>query len=284
MIKLLHLIDNTLQSQTAAKCDLLIHIGTRTLKYAVIDNLRDEIKAVAEYELTDIKSLNDLIVALDRLRENKIEFKYPFNKIKVSFDSYKYTFIPEELFEAENEHDYSKFINPAVSDLILTNRIKSANIRNIFAIDANFNAALIRIFNNPRIYNQASPFIQGIKKTNPYKNNNCLFIDLQTDHIEIAYLKNSEFILYNLIECVNADEFNYFLLNIIKELDLDLTDTKLILSGQIALEDDENYKRILKYFKDPEFADSTLFFRLPDLFKKLNPHTYFSLFGLNECE
>jgi hypothetical protein len=284
MIKLLHLIDNTLQSQTAAKCDLLIHIGTRTLKYAVIDNLRDEIKAVAEYELTDIKSLNDLIVALDRLRENKIEFKYPFNKIKVSFDSYKYTFIPEELFEAENEHDYSKFINPAASDLILTNRIKSANIRNIFAIDANFNAALIRIFNNPRIYNQASPFIQGIKKTNPYKNNNCLFIDLQTDHIEIAYLKNSEFILYNLIECVNADEFNYFLLNIIKELDLDLTDTKLILSGQIALEDDENYKRILKYFKDPEFADSTLFFRLPDLFKKLNPYTYFSLFGLNECE
>jgi hypothetical protein len=103
MIRLLHLIDNTLQSQTAAKCDLLIHIGTRTLKYAVIDNLRDEIKAVAEYELTDIKSLNDLIVALDRLRENKIEFKYPFNKIKVSFDSYKYTFIPEELFEAEYE-------------------------------------------------------------------------------------------------------------------------------------------------------------------------------------
>jgi hypothetical protein len=284
MIKLLHLIDKTLQSQTAAKCDLLIHIGTRKLQYAVIDKVRDELKAVAEYELPDIKSLNDLIFAIDRLPETKLEFKYPFNKIKVSFDSYKYTFIPEVLFEAENEHEYSKFINPSASDLILTNRIKSAKIRNIFAIDANFNAALNRIFNKPRVYNQASSFIEGIKKSNPYKTNNCLFIDLQTDHIQIAYLKNSEFTIYNLIECLNADEFNYFLLNIIEALGLDLNDTKLILSGQISLKDDEIYQRILKYFKAPVFADSKLFVSHPDLFKILDSHTYFSLLSLNECE
>jgi hypothetical protein len=284
MIKLLHLIDKTIESHTAAECDLLIHIGTRRLQYAVINKESNELKAVAEYELPDINSLNDQIFALDRIPETKLEFNYPFNKIKISFDSYKYTFIPEVLFEPESEQEYSKFINTSASDLILTNRIKSAKIRNLFAIDGNFNAALNKIFHKPLIYNQASSFIEGIKKTNPYKTNNCLFIDLQTDHIQIAYLKNSEFTIYNLIECFNADEFNYLLLNIIEALGLDLTETKLILSGQIALEGNEIYQRILKYFKAPVFADSKLFVNYPYLFEILAPHTYFSLLSLNECE
>jgi hypothetical protein len=284
MIKLLQLIDNTLQSQTAAKCDLLIHIGTRKLQYAVIDKVRDELKAIAEYELPEINSLSDLLFAIDRLPETKREFKYPFNKIKVSFDSYKYTFIPEELFETENEHEYSKFINPLVTDLILANRLKSVKIRNIFAIDTNFNAALSHIFHKPLIFNQASSFIEGIKRTNPYKTHNCLFIDLQIDHIQIAFLKNSELVIYNLLECINADEFNYFLLNTIEILGLDLTDTKLILSGKIAAESDENYQRILKYFKAPVFADSKLIVSHSELFKTIDSHIYFSLLSLNECE
>jgi hypothetical protein len=284
MIKLLQLIDNTLQSQTAAKCDLLINIGTRKLQYAVIDKVRDELKAIAEYELPEINSLNDLIFAIDQLPETKREFKYPYNKIKVSFDSYKYTFIPEVMFETVNEHEYSKFINPSASDLILSNRIKSAQIRNIFAIDASFNAALNHIFHKPRIYNQASSFIEGIKKTNPDKTNNCLFVDFQTGHIQIAFLKNSELVIYNILECINADEFNYFLLNAIEVLALDLSSTKLILSGQIAIENDENYQRILKYFKSPEFADSKLLFSHPELFNAIDPHIYFSLFSIDECE
>ena len=154
MIKLLHLIDKTIESHTAAECDLLIHIGTRRLQYAVINKESNELKAVAEYELPDINSLNDQIFALDRIPETKLEFKYPFNKIKISFDSYKYTFIPEVLFEPESEQEYSKFINTSASDLILTNRIKSAKIRNLFAIDGNFNAALNKIFHKPLVYHQ----------------------------------------------------------------------------------------------------------------------------------
>ena len=87
MIKLLHLVDNSLQSQTAAKCDLLIHIGTSKLQYAIIDKVRDELKALAEYELPEINNLNDLIFAMEKLPESQREFKYPFNKIRVSFRS-----------------------------------------------------------------------------------------------------------------------------------------------------------------------------------------------------
>lgn len=284
MIKLLHLVDNSLQSQTAAKCDLLIHIGVGKLQYAIIDKVRDELKALAEYELSEISNLADLILAIEKLPETKLEFKYPFSKIRVSFDSYKFTFIPEEFYENENEQEYAKFINPSASDLILTNKIRTSKIRNIFAIDSNFNIALNQIFHKPRIYSQASSFIEGIKKTNPDRNGICLFIDFHNDHIQIACLKKSELVFYNILECINADEFNYYLLNTIDSLSLDTKITKLILSGDVTSGDDEYYQRILKYFNAPDFADSKLIVSHPELFNNVNPHTYFSLISLDECE
>lgn len=284
MIKLLHLVDNSLQSQTAAKCDLLIHIGIGKLQYAIIDKVRDELKALAEYELAGISNLADLMFAIERLPETKLEFKYPYSKIKVSFDSYKFTFIPEELYENENEQEYAKFINPSASDLILTNRIRTSKIRNIFAVDENFNNALNHIFHKPRIYSQASSFIEGIKKTNPDRNGICLFVDFHGDHIQIACLKKSELVLYNILECINADEFNYYLLNTIDSLDLDPTNTKVMISGDVTSGDDEYYQRIIKYFNSPVFADSRLIVNHPELFHNVSPHTYFSLISLDECE
>ncbi len=284
MIKTLHLVDNALQSQTAAKCDLLIHIGAGKLQYAIIDKVRDELRALAEYKLPEISNLNDLIFAIEKLPECKREFRYPFSKIKVSFDSYKFTFIPEELYENEQEQEYAKFINPLASDLILTNRIRSAKIRNIFAIDANFNLSLNQIFHKPRIYSQASSFIAGIKKTNPDKNGTSLFVDFNSGHIQIACLKKSELAFYNIIECINPDEFNYFLLNTIDALALDLNDTRLILSGAIASEEDEYFQRSLKYFPKPLFADGKLIVNHPEIFDKISPYTYFSLISLDECE
>ncbi|MDP3469802.1 MAG: DUF3822 family protein [Daejeonella sp.] len=284
MIKLLHLVDNSLQSQTAAKCDLLIHVGTGKLQYAIIDKVRDELKALAEYELPEMSNLADLMFAIEKLPETKKEFKYPFSKIRVSFDSYKYTFIPEELYENENEQEYAKFIKPLASDLILTNRIRTSKIRNVFAIDANFNSALNHIFQKPRIYSQATSFIEGIKKTNPDRNGICLFIDFHDDHIQIACLNKSDLVLYNKLECINADEFNYYLLNTIDLLALETTNTKVIMSGNVASENDEYYQRILKYFESPVYADGRLIVNHPEMFHKIRPHTYFSLLSLDECE
>ncbi len=284
MIKLLQLVDNSLQSQTAAKCDLLIHIGIGKLQYAIIDKVRDELKALAEYKFPEISNLTDLMLAIETLPETKHEFKYPYNKIRISFDSFKFTFIPEELYESESKQEYAKFINSSASDLIFTNRIRTSKIRNVFAIDSNFNSALNHIFQKPRVYSQASSFVEGIKKTNPDRNGICLFIDFHIDHIQIACLKKSELVLYNILDCINPDEFNYFLLNAIHSLELDVKSTKIIISGDVTEVDDQYYRRILKYFEAPVFADSSLLVNHPELFNRVNPHTYFSLISLNECE
>ena len=102
-------------------------------------------------------------------------------------------------------------------------------------------------------------------------------------HIQFAYFKQSELSFYNLFDSINAIEFNYFILNIIESLKVDLDHTHIILSGQV-MQNDEYYQRIEKYFKDIQFADSRLIIKHPELFDKVSSQTFFSLFTLDQCE
>jgi hypothetical protein len=283
MIKLLHLVDDDFQSQNAAKCDLLIHIGIETFQYAIIDKVRDELKALVEYELPEISNENDLIEAIKGLSECVKEFSYPFNKIKISIDSYQFTFIPEELYQPDSDQEYAKFIKNTQHTDILCNSISSAKIKNIVAINSNLHLALNKIFHRSKIYGQASPFIQSIKKNNKENAEPSLYIDIQKKHIQIAYLKNSDLSFYNIFDCMNADELNYFVLNIIESLQLDIEQTAIILSGNVT-KNDEYTQRIEKYFKDIKFADSSVIVKHPEMFNGVPSQMFFSLLSLDQCE
>lgn len=283
MNKLFYLSDDEVQSQLAAKCNLLVHIGLETFQYAVIDAVRDQLKVLAEFEIPKLNSPGDLIKEIENLPESNKLFKYSFNKIKVSFDTFNYTFVPSELYLREDESMYGKFIGNGQDSVLLVNHIRSADIKNIIALDSEMNTAVNRIFRNPKIFNQASSFVEGIRKMVHLEKNPSLFIDVHGKHIQTGVLKNSKLAFYNIFECINPDEFNYYLLNIIEQLNIEPEETKIILSGNIS-EDDEIYQRVQKYFNIINFTDSRNLVKYPEKFNAVLPHTYFSLISLDLCE
>lgn len=283
MNKLLHLIDDEFQSQNAAKCDLLIHLGFETIQYAIIDKVRDELKALVEYELNGTWSPIVMIEALKSLPECKKEFKYPFNKIKISFDSYQFTFIPKELFVDDSEQQYSKFIENTHEADVLCKPIPAVKIQTIFKINSDLNIALKSIFGEAIILSQANAFIQGVSKNYVQSDKPSLFIDIHEKHIQIAYFEHSNLSFYNIFDCVNADEINYFILNCIETLQINLNDCTLLLSGKVV-KGDPIYQRVEKYFHDIHFADSSLIVKHPGKFNEVLNHSYFSLISLDQCE
>ena len=283
MNKLLYLTDDDFQSQQAAKCDLLIHIGLETFKYAVIDNGREQLKALVVLELPDVNSQSGLMSAIENLPESAKQFKFSYNKIKIAFDTFHFTFIPQELYNESEKSGYAKFIQPVLASAPLVNDIKSVNIKNVSAIDSKLHETLNKLFNKPRIFNQASSFVEGIQKINSDRKASSLFIDIHTKHIQIAWINSSKLMFYNIFECVNLDEFNFYLLSLIDQLNIDTGQTRVILSGKTT-PDDDYYQRIQKYFSEISLANTRQLVKYPQKFEKVLSQTYFSLISLNLCE
>jgi hypothetical protein len=283
MNKLLYLSNGEVQSQLAVKSNLLVHIGLDTLSYAVTDSVHHEVQVLAEYETGLSGSATDLITAIESLPESSRQFRYSFNKVKVSYDTFNYTFIPADLYAEDDEEVYAKFIRNDESTEVLVTNVRTADIKNVSAIDSKLHQAIKRIFHNPKIFNQAGPFLEGTKRHLGMDQQSALFIDFYRDQFQAIHFKDSGLEFYNIFEFTNADEFNYYLLHIIDSLSLEPNQTPVVLSGKVS-DTDEIYKRIGKYFNNVKFADSGTLLKYPEKFESVLAHSYFSLLALDVCE
>lgn len=282
MNKRFYLSDDEVQSQLATKYNLLVHIGFDTLQYAIVDFVRDQVKVLAEYEIPMPASASETIKAIQSLPESSREFKYTFNKVKISYDSFDYTFVPAELYDDADQMAYTRFIGNTANSDILTTRIGAAAIRNVSAINSDLHAGLNTLFNKPILFNQADPFLEGIKRASATGKENQLFIDFGMNHFQIGCLKDSNLTFYNLFECANADEFNYFLINVIDQFGIENAGTQIVLSGK-ASTGDPYFQRIEKYFADITSADTTQLIKFSEKLSEVPVHQYFSILSLELC-
>ena len=283
MDKLLYFSEDDIQSQLAAKYDLLVNISPETFQYAIIDSVLHECKTLVEFEIPPLSTTSDLIKEVENLPESHRQFRFAFNKVKIAFNSSNYTFIPESLYLEADQQDYGKYLDLTDASELLVNTISSADIKNVISIDSHLKTALENIFQKPRIYNQTVPFLEGVQKCLEREDELVFFIDVQPKHFQIAFFKDFRLEFYNTFEHANADEFNYFLLSVIQSLEIQLEHTRVIISGKIS-SSDEIYKRIEKYFDSIRFIDSGYLIKYSEKFKEVLPHTFSTLFNLDLCE
>jgi len=283
MNKLLYFSEDDIQSQLAAKYDLLVNISPETFQYAIIDRVHHECKTLVEFEIPPLSTPSDLIKAVENLPERHRQFRFAFNKVKISLTSSNYTFIPESLYLDADQQNYGKYLDLTDASELLVNTISSADIKNVISIDSHLKTALENIFQKPRIYNQAVPFLEGVQKSLEREDELVFFMDVQPKHFQIGFFKDFRLEFYNTFEYANADEFNYFLLSIIQSLEIQLEHTWVIISGKIS-SSDEIYKRIEKYFDSIRFIDSEHLVKYSEKFKEVLPHTFSTLFNLDLCE
>lgn len=282
MNKLFYFSDEDVQSQLATKYNLLVHIGSQTFQYAVVDTVHEKIKILAEFEIPKGRNLNDLIQSVEELPESSRLFKFSFNAIKISFETSDYTFIPQELYQEDILEDYGKYLTQNGDNEILVISLKSAEIKNVVAIDSQFISSLNRIFYKPKIYNQSIPFIEGVQKLLKREDEEVLFVDVQPTSFQAAFYKDFKLEFYNSFEYENADEFNYYLLNLIKSQNIVLEKTPIILSGKVS-SNDRLYQRIEKYFETIGFVEIDFLNKNTDGLENVDSHTFFTLFSLQLC-
>ncbi len=279
MDKLFYLSADEIQSQQAAKCNLLIEFGFDSFRYALTDQLRDELKVIAEYLIPPDTSRRKVIDHIRDIRESEKLFKYSFNKVKLAYHTFRYTFVPDEIYQDRDLPLYGKFTGHHPNDVIDVRTIKPG-IRNITSVENDIAKELSELFPAARIFNQAHPLVSPLKHL--YTDGTVFFADIREDHVQLAVF-DRKLCFYNLFDHTNADELCYYLLSVAGQLELDLASIPVILAGNIVV-NDSNYQRITNYFQNISFADATRLVKFPAELTTVSPSRYFSLLALDLCE
>ncbi len=280
-----YLKDENFQPQRAEEYDLLMEVSPSQISYAIVDDINNQLQVLFSSSLINNDSQVSILDRLDTLFNTQAELQLPFRKVKISLQTSQFTFIPNELFDQSLTKEYAKFIQPRtqIDHPVQINDIKSVSIKNVIGLDPELQKILQTHFHQPHFFSQADPFIAGMNQMIVESECTSLGLNIQSASIEIAVFDSGELIFYNLFDCVHADEFNYFLLTTVKELNIDSAQTKILLAGTIE-KNDAYYQRIQKYFHDIHFLNTRQLLVQSELTEQLVPHLFFSLISLDLCE
>ena len=272
--------DDQFNPHNSGDCHLLIHLDTRSYSYTIIDKKHNRLSVAAKRDFPESAfSYSDLNRLEILIAENEL-LNLDFEQVKISLQTQAFTFIPLELYSQVDLPQYSKFIGAQPDSILIDTEIHSLGLKNISAVDADIKNTLQKSFLDPLIVSQANPLIAGIYDLNKKGDSIGFFLNFNDESFEAAVINNDTLEFYNIFEIANADEFNYFLLNLLNEFNINV-DRPVTVSGEIDSQS-EHYIRLKKYFDKISFAKTLNNYE--EAFRDFKSHVFFSLLSLDLCE
>lgn len=268
------LVDPEFDLNTAADCDLLLKITPDSFSYAIIDKSCRQVKAVY-----DEQECENVPATLAAKLKNDVYLTLPFNEIKAAVYTENTINIPNDLYDPTQLNQYARFFTEDQSNNLYTRPFTNFGFTSIFSLQQFTEDTLASSLKNCRLYTHSAPVLALAS----HHDKTVLLLDFTATSFNALYTVGEQLIFQNYYQIDNAEEFNYYLLLIINQMNINTSATELHLSGIIHT-GDERYQCIEKYF-------NTVHFNLPPIeeidhkiLDDMPAHYYSSLLALDLCE
>jgi hypothetical protein len=268
------LVDPEFDLNTAADCDLLLKITPNSLSYAIIDKSCRQLKAV--YDEQECGNVSAILAA--KLK-NDVYLTLPFNDIKVAVYTENTINIPNELYDPAQLNQYARFFTDDQSNNLYTRPFSSFGFTSIFSLQQFTEETLVSALKNCRLYTQNAPVLALASQ----QDKTALLLDFTATSFNALYTIEEQLVFQNYYQVDNAEEFNYYLLLIISQMNINTSITEIHLSGIIHAGDD-SYQCIEKYFNNISFNLPPVKEIDHKILDDMPAHYYSSLLALDLCE
>jgi hypothetical protein len=274
--------DEQFNPKNSGDCHLLIQLDSDSYSYAIIDKEQNRLSVLILNYFQENTDTFSTFSRLEILKAENEDINLEFAKVKISLETRAFTFVPEELYSPADLPNYGKFIGVEPQTALLTADIRGFGIKNITAVETDLEHYIKGAFPDPLIVSQANPFIAGIHRLKQKGIAGELFLNFNRTSFEAAVIKKGTLEFYNIFDISGADDFNYFVLNLVSQLNID-RNLPVSISGEID-RFNEHYERLKKYFEMLSFAEPEVLSKGPELLKKAGSQRFFSLLSLDLCE
>lgn len=226
--------------------------------YCIKDIIRKQIVAIKNDDFSESTRPNYVDKIKDVIKSD-IYLNKSYKSVDLIFRAEKFTLVPSELFDKSFLKSYFKF-NYEFSDdeEIHFNKLKSANAYNLFVMPASITTFLVNKFPEVKFYQQGSPIIEYLVEKTKNSNSEAptVFLNIYKDCFDFISVCKGKLLFYNIFKYQTAEDYLYYLLNVMKSLKYEPGKTDIKLSGDID-ENSELYLKTYKYFPNYSFAKIT---------------------------
>jgi len=264
---------------------LSLQFGKRGLAYTIFNPDAKKYTIFDAYTYNDLDLNEDVGVVFEQLFAEKKWLEQRFQKVFFILDHAVTTLMPPPLFMEENVRQYLTFNHPdEVPQLACFNILKNTHVVDVFGIPETIDELVRKTWPNAQYLHCSSVIIESLSIN--YKNKiglNTLFLNLRDEGFDLVYFKNKKLHFYNFFRFHTKEDFIYFLLSAIEELELNPEEVELVLSGNID-KSSILYEMIFRYIRSSKFIERNDSYGYSYLLDGLMGHKNYVLFNAQQCE
>lgn len=235
--------------------ELSIQISLSGLSFCVLDSNSKTILDIKSITFKSKKTPTTLLDAVKHLFNTEESLKQLFNKINIIHVNAWSVLVPKPLFKEEALADYLKFNTKILkTDFISFDNISQNDSVNVYIPFTNINNFIFDKFGRFNYKHSSTVLIEQLLTFEKHSNTPKVYINISELHFDIIAIKNGELLIYNTFEYETKEDFIYYLLFTLEQLQLNPETIDVLFLGEVN-KDSECYQIAYNYIRNVSFGN-----------------------------
>jgi len=239
-------------------------------------NTHNEVIEFSSYSFSKTKNSPELILEkLQDIFKKEKSLQYDFETVTVIHQNNLNTLVPNEYFKKDALKSYLKYsIKTIATDLITFDELDFMNSKNVYVPYVNINNFLFQNFGEFEYKHYSSVLLE--KLFSIATNDICCYIHVSKSTFDIVIIKNNNLQFFNIFEYKTKEDFMYYVLFTLEQLDLSTEETLVSILGDME-EDSDLFRLMYTYIRNIDFLSSKN--AVFNNQKEISKHSNFILLG-----
>lgn len=220
-----------------------------------ISNIHNIISKFTSFEFSKaIKSPELILKEIQEIFKNEKSLQQDFEFVNVIHQNNLSSLVPNQYFKDNDLNNYLKYsIKTITTDLIVYDDLNFIKAKNVYVPFVNINNFIFQNFGEFEYKHHSSILLE--KLISQSDNSLNFFVNISQSLFDIVVLKDSQILFYNIFEYQTKEDFIYYILFTLEQLELSSEETNISLTGNID-EHSELYKILYTYVRNISFFNS----------------------------
>ncbi len=236
-----------------------IQVRLNGFSFCILNCTNNKITWYKKIDLGKEHSPVDLLKEIEKLYSEEKHLKNKFEEVTILFSNNLYTLVPEAYFIEKEASTYLKFNTKILKTDVVAHDILSNELVNVYIPYTNINNYFFDKYGEFEFKHNITVLIEAVLAKKNESLNTQVYLNDFSNYYDLVVVHNNKLLLANTFQYETKEDFIYYLLFTAEQLQIDPSEFKLWLLGDIAKES-EIFDIAYNYIKNIDFLIPTFNF------------------------
>ncbi len=284
MLQTIQFIDKSFSNVDIDKYHLSLQVSLKGFSFSILDRDRNKFVAFGHYPQARVTSYRTLAKQISGIIDGELALQCAFSHVKVLFATPDYTFVPAEFYADSNCDEWYRFNQePKKDEVIMSNYIYGNSSYVVYGLPQVLMQTMRSRYALAQFYHQSVPMIEELTLKSKIENSaKRIYLNMMPAFFDLVFADGGSILLYNSFKYQSINDFKYFFLNAVDNLQFSPIESPVYLCGMVSpdgpvIEAVKEYIKNVNYFVRPSHFDYAYGF------DSVPSHYFTNLLNLYQC-